>query len=143
MSEPELNRLSLTGLIEFGYDAWNRGDLEALLSICHPEVSYHTSGAFPGIEPVYEGKDGLRRWWADFREPWEQIKVIPERIVERGDGDGDDGIFSILVRFEGKGRQGIETTMAFINLTEIRDRLAYRFDSMYATDETLREHGLG
>ena len=137
MSEP-----TLVELIEFGYDAWNRGDLEALLSICHPEVSYHTSGVFPGLQDVYEGKDGLRQWWADFREPWEQIKVIPERIVERGDGDGIDGVFSILVRFEGRGRQGIETTMEFININEIRDRLAYRFDSTAVTDEALREHGL-
>jgi len=128
---------NLTELIEYGYGAWNAGDLEALLSICHPDVSYHTSGAFPGLQTVYEGKDGLRRWWVDFREPWEQIKVIPERIVERGDGH-----FAIRVRFEGTGRQGIETKMEFINLTEIRDGLAYRFDSMPPTDEALREHGL-
>jgi ketosteroid isomerase-like protein len=132
-----MSELTLVELIEFGYDAWNRGDLEALLSICHPEVSYRTSGAFPGLQAVYEGKDGLRQWWADFREPWEQIKVIPERIVEHGDGH-----FSILVRFEGTGRQGIETTMHFINLTEIRDRLAYRFDSLSVTEEAIREHGL-
>lgn len=128
---------SLTELIEYGYNAWNEDDLEALLSICHPEVSYHTSGAFPGMQDVYEGKDGLRRWWQDFHEPWKQIKVIPEQIIERGDGH-----FSALVRFEGRGRQGIETKMEFINLVEIRDRLAYRFDSMSPTDEALREHGL-
>lgn len=135
--EPSLRKLSLTELIEYGYDAWNAGDLDALLSICHPEVSYHTSGAFPGLQTVYEGKDGLRRWWVDFRDPWQKIKVIPERISDRG-----DGVFSILVRFEGRGRQGIETKMEFINLVEIRDRLAYRFDSMPLTQEALREYGL-
>ena len=52
------------------------------------------------------------------------------------------GLYSVLVRFEGTGRQGIETTMEFINLVEIRDRLAYRFDSMSPTEEAMREHGL-
>ena len=45
-------------------------------------------------------------------------------------------------RFEGNGRQGIETTMHFINTTEIRDGLAYRFDSQAPTEEVLRELGL-
>jgi ketosteroid isomerase-like protein len=128
---------SLTELIEYGYNAWNVDDLEALLSICHPEVSYHTSGVFPGLQVLYEGRDGIRRWWTDFREPWEKIKVIPERISDRG-----DGLYSVLVRFEGTGRQGIETTMEFINVVEIRDGLAYRFDSMSPTEEAMREHGL-
>ena len=44
--------------------------------------------------------------------------MIPERIVDNGDG------MAILIRFEGTGRQGIETTMQFINTIEIRDGLA-------------------
>ena len=69
--------------------------------------------------------------------PGAQIKVIPERIVERPGG------VTVLVRFEGTGRQGIETTMQFINTIEIRDGLAYRFDSQPPTEEAMRELGLG
>ena len=122
--------------VEYGYACWNEGDLEGLLSICDPEVEYHTSGAFPGIAPVYAGEEGIRQWWADFREPWSEIKVIPEKVVERPGG------VNVLVRFEGTGRQGIETTMHFINTTEIRDGLAYRFESQPASNEALRELGL-
>jgi SnoaL-like protein len=82
------------------------------------------------------GKEGLRRWWATFREPWSELRVIPEKIVERPGG------VNVLVRFEGTGRQGIETTMRFINTTEIRDGLACRFDSQSPTEEALRELGL-
>jgi ketosteroid isomerase-like protein len=122
-----------TELAERGYRAWNEDDLEALLAICHPEVEYHSSGVFPGLQSVYEGEAGIRRWWADFHEPWEQINVIPERIAERPDG------VAVLVRFEGSGRQGIETTMQFINTIEIRDGLAYRFRAQPPTDEAIRE----
>jgi ketosteroid isomerase-like protein len=126
-----------TELAEIGYRAWNEDDLEALLAICHPEVEYRTSGVFPGLRSVYEGEDGIRRWWADFHEPWSQIKVIPERIAERPDG------VAVLIRFEGTGRQGIETTMKFINTIEIRENLAYRFDSQPPTEAAIRELGLG
>jgi ketosteroid isomerase-like protein len=123
-------------LIEHGYRAWNEDDLEAMVAVCHPEVTYHTSGVFPGLQSVYEGRAGIRRWWADFHEPWSQINAVPERIVENGNE------MAILIRFEGKGRQGIETTMHFINTIEIRDGLAYRFDSEPPTEERLRELGL-
>jgi ketosteroid isomerase-like protein len=123
-------------LTERGYRAWNEDDLDGLLDICHPEVEYYTSGVFPGLQKVYEGKEGIRRWWADFHEPWLQIKVIPERIVDTPDG------VAILVRFEGKGRQGIQTTMTFINTIEVRDGLALRFDSQRPTEEALAELGL-
>jgi ketosteroid isomerase-like protein len=125
-----------TELAEIGYRAWNEDDLEALLAICHPEVQYRTSGVFPGLQSVYEGEAGIRRWWADFHEPWSQIKVIPERISERPGG------VAVLIRFEGIGRQGIETTMKFINTIEIRENLAYRFDSQPPTEVAIRELGL-
>jgi ketosteroid isomerase-like protein len=125
-----------TELAERGYGAWNEDDVEALLAICHPDVEYHTSGVFPGLEPVYRGKEGMRRWWDAFHEPWKEIKVIPARIAERPDG------VAVLLRFEGTGRQGIETTMQFINTIEIREGLAQRFDSQPVTDEAIRNLGL-
>ena len=62
--------------------------------------------------------------------------MVPERIAET-----DEGV-AVLIRFEGTGRQGIETEMLFINTIEVRDGLALRFDSQPPTDEALRELGL-
>lgn len=126
-----------TELAERGYRAWNEDDLEALLAICHPEVEYHTSGVFPGLQPVYRGADGMRVWWETFHEPWREIKVIPERIAERPQG------VAVLIRFEGTGRQGIETTMHFINTMEFRNGLIHRLDAQPASQEAIRALGLG
>jgi ketosteroid isomerase-like protein len=120
-------------LVERGYAAWNDDDLEGLLALCHPEVRYHTSGVFPGMEPVYEGEQGIREWWRVFHEPWKRIRVIPERIVNRGDE------VAVLLRFEGTGREGIETSMRFINTIEIRDGMAYRFGARPYSEEAVRE----
>ena len=127
---------SPTEIAERGYRAWNDDDIEAMVALCHPECEYHSSGVFPGMEPVYHGRAGIRRWWATFHEPWEEIKVIPERIAERGGG------VAVLIRFEGLGRQGIEATMHFINTMEFRDDLIYRMGSQPASDEATRELGL-
>jgi ketosteroid isomerase-like protein len=125
-----------TEIAERGYRAWNEDDLEALVGICHPECEYHSSGVFPGMEPVYRGREGIRRWWETFHDPWREIKVIPQRIAERPDG------VDVLIRFEGLGRHGIETTMEFINTMQFRDGLIYRMGAQTASEEALRELGL-
>jgi ketosteroid isomerase-like protein len=125
-----------TEIAERGYRAWNENDLEGLLAVTHPEAEYRPSGVFPGMEAVYRGEEGIRRWWDTFHEPWREIKVIPERIAERPDG------VAVLIRFEGTGRQGIEATMHFINTLEVRNGLLYRLGAQPASDEAIRELGL-
>ena len=127
---------SPTEIAERGYRAWNEDDLEGMLAITHPEAEYRPSGVFPGMDPVYRGEDGIRQWWETFHEPWKQIKVIPERIAERPGG------VDVLIRFEGVGRDGIETKMSFINKIEVRDGLLYSLVGQPAADEAIRELGL-
>lgn len=89
------------------------------------------------MEPVYEGKEGFRRFWRSFREPWREIKIILEEIVEY-----EEDAVAILLRFEGTGRDGIETSMRFINTIELRDGQAYRFEALAWSPEAARELGL-
>jgi ketosteroid isomerase-like protein len=128
--------LSHTELAERVYGGWNEDDLEILLALTHPEAEFTPSGVFPGLQSSYRGKEAIRRWWDTFHEPWSEIKVIPERIVERPDG------MDVLIRFEGIGRDGIETTMKFINKIEVRDGLIYRLVGQPANDRAIRELGL-
>jgi ketosteroid isomerase-like protein len=128
--------LSHTELAERAYAGWNDNDLEGLLALTHPEAEFVPSGVFPGLQSAYRGKEAIRRWWDTFHEPWREIKVIPERIAERPDG------VDVLIRFEGIGRDGIETTMTFINTVEVRDGLIYRLVGHPADDQAVRELGL-
>jgi ketosteroid isomerase-like protein len=128
--------LSHTELAERAYGLWNDDDLDSLLALTHPDAEFTPSGVFPGLQSGYRGKEAIRRWWDTFHEPWREIKVIPERIAERPDG------VDVLIRFEGVGRDGIETTMTFINTIEIRDGLIYRLVGQAASDEAIRELGL-
>ena len=124
-------------VVERCYEIWNEDDLDAFLAITHPEAEYTPSGVFPGMEPLYTGRDGIRRWWQAFHEPWSELKVIPERMAVRGEE------VAVLVRFEGVGRDGIETTMDFINRLEVRDGYLFRLIGQPADETAVRELGLG
>ena len=66
--------------------AWNRGDLEAWLDLAADE--WHTTGTFPGIEPVYRGREGMRAIWEYLRAPWESaasIQIDVDRVEDLGD----------------------------------------------------------
>jgi ketosteroid isomerase-like protein len=128
--------LSPTEVVERCYEIWNEDDVEAFLAITHPEAEYTPSGVFPGMEHFYEGREGIRQWWQTFHEPWSALRVIPQRIVARGNE------VAALVRFEGVGRDGIETTMDFINRLEVRDGYLYRLIGQPADEEAIRELGL-
>jgi ketosteroid isomerase-like protein len=110
-------------LVRQGYEAWNRGDLEWQLKHVSPDFEFRAAGAplFPDTEAVYRGRDGWRQFWEAFREPWETLRIEVERI----EPIGDDRVLA-LIRFHGRGRDGIEMTLKFANLLTLRDGIVSR-----------------
>ena len=71
------------GNIEVGrelIDAVNRRDLDAFLTLLRPDVEWDDREAWPGIQGVYTGPDGVRDWWERFLEVWESVSVEIEEI---------------------------------------------------------------
>jgi ketosteroid isomerase-like protein len=56
-------------------EAFNRGDMEALLAVTHPDFEFRTSGVFPDLEPIYKGHAGFKRFYDDFTGPWKSFSV--------------------------------------------------------------------
>jgi ketosteroid isomerase-like protein len=108
-------------LVREGYEAWNRGDLEWLLDHITPGYEFQTAQLLPDTEAVYRGRDGLRQFWKTFREPWETLLIEVERI----EPIGDDQVLALL-RFHGRGRDGIEVTLKYANLLTIENGIASR-----------------
>jgi ketosteroid isomerase-like protein len=88
--------------IRAGLGAWSNGDLEGALENMAPEIEFHSSGLFPGVESVYRGHEGFRRFWRDFRETWERISFEIDHLIE-----GDPHQYAVVGRFEALGRNGI------------------------------------
>lgn len=105
-------------LVRHAYDeAWNTGDLEALVALADEDIVLTTTGAFPDIQPQYRGHDGIRRFWADVRDPWEELSIEVVSVTERGDE------ILTLLRFRARGREGMSVDMKFGQVGKLRDGL--------------------
>ena len=97
---------------------------------------WEPAGVFPGLGHRYLGREGMRRFWADFKEPWERIEIEIEELrqIEQG---------SVLcrLRFRARGREGIEVEQPFTNHLLVRDGMLKHFQGYTDWDEALAELG--
>ena len=124
-------------LVRQSYEAWNRGDLEWQLDRITPDYEFRTAHMFPDTEDVYRGKEGLRRFWNTFREPWETLLIEVERV----EPVGDDQVLALFT-FHGRGRDGLEVTLKIGNLLTLENGLASRNVSFGDWQEALGAAGL-
>jgi ketosteroid isomerase-like protein len=120
-----------------GYAAWNSGDLETMLQFVHPDLSWVTSGVFPGIRPTYSGQAGFREFWADFVEPWKTLQIEIEELHQL-----DEASLLMRVRFHAVGRDGIEADLPITNHLVMRDQKLYRFKAYAEWEQALDDLGI-
>lgn len=125
-------------LVRQGYEAWNRGDVDAWLELLDPEIEFRTAQLFSDTDAVYRGHEGMKKFWHTFREPWETVLIKVERI----ESIGEDRVLA-LFRFLGRGRgSGAEVTVQYANLFTIEDGVASRCVGFSDWGEALAAAGL-
>jgi ketosteroid isomerase-like protein len=117
------------------YEAWNRSDMDAMLGVFHPDFAFMTSGVFPGLDPVYVGHDGFRRFWHDFQDTWEANFISVHELRDCGH------CVLALVTFEARGRDGLEARRDSGGIWTFRDGLAARVDNRGNWKEALEAVG--
>ena len=70
---------------------------------------------FRGLEKTYEGHDGIRRYWSDLRDPWEEITMSAIEL------HGDNDTIVTVFEFQGRGRDGIEVRRELGNVLRFRE----------------------
>src|SRR5512139_1773239 len=70
-------------IVRRGYDAYNRGDLEAFVDLFAPDATVHPLTY--GTERVRHGPDEILEFLAQVREPLESNETVAEKLVEGGD----------------------------------------------------------
>jgi ketosteroid isomerase-like protein len=117
-------------LLRTGYEAWNRDDCDAWLELLDPEIEIRTSGVFPDLSSVYQGRAGALRFWQRFREAWSVFRIEVEEMEERGD------TVAAAIRFRATGiDSGVEVDMRFGHAIRVRDGLAIEFVTRRAFEE--------
>ena len=84
------------------HERLNGGDIEGVVELCEP--AFHIDMSERVFNPeTYEGHDGIRRFYADVRDIWEQYRWTPEELL-----DARPHVVA-LVRAQGRGRgSGLE-----------------------------------
>jgi ketosteroid isomerase-like protein len=66
------------------YEARNRGDIDAVLAECDPDVTWHPHLATLGGHPI-QGHDEVRAYMVSLRDDWQTFRHEPEEFFDAGD----------------------------------------------------------
>jgi ketosteroid isomerase-like protein len=81
------------------YDCFRRRDNETPFSIYAEDVVWDARGAqIPGLGHIYHGHEGVRTFWRQWLEAWDEIEFETDEPVEL-----DDGRVQVLVRQRNRG----------------------------------------
>jgi ketosteroid isomerase-like protein len=124
--------LSPEAILRDIYAAWNRDDFESVRPWLHPDVDWHSSGHFPGLDPVRSGPDEVGKWWSALREPFdewtidvEEIRAVGERIVA-------------FVCFHAVGKEsGVRVNLPFSHVWEFEGEVVRRYWAFASADDAL------
>ena len=115
-------------LVEEGFAAYNRGDLDALTAICDPEVEFKTL-----LLGTHSGRDAIRVLYEENRRTLAGYRLDPEEIVDLG----PDQVLAV-VRLGGAGpvsNIALRDPMAF--LITIKDGQVRRQQTFRNKEEAL------
>jgi ketosteroid isomerase-like protein len=107
---PEANVESATRLVE----AFNRGDVEAVLAELHPEIEFIPRRA--PITGAYHGHSGVRQFFADNQESFDVFQVENEETYDLG--DRVLGIGKLRIRGKGSGVDVTAVTGVILTFSE-------------------------
>jgi ketosteroid isomerase-like protein len=119
--------------LQRGIRRWNAGHLERALEVVAEDVLWYPGDVFPDNDELYEGKQGVRDFFASFQEPWEWIRVdyLEEEEI------GDD--FVMRARFRARSHEGVDVDFEIGQRWKMRDGLLVEFHGYPTYEEALRE----
>ena len=73
-------------VVKATFAAFAARDLEAVLALAHPEIELTAvTGEHAGRTEPYRGHDGMREYFRDVAEVWEELNLTPREFRESGD----------------------------------------------------------
>jgi ketosteroid isomerase-like protein len=118
------------------YERWGRGDFGASVELFDPLVLFFVGEGFPDAG-TYLGLDRVAEYTRAFLEPWSEITIEAEEIVEAGDS------VLVTVRQRGVGREsGATTEFRYFHVWSFRGGRVIRLDNLRDRAEALEAAGL-
>jgi ketosteroid isomerase-like protein len=119
------------------YEVANAGDkLDANFEVLAPDVEFHVSGAFPDLDQVYRGHEGVAKLNEALNEPWVTLSLDPDRFIDAGSQ------VLVLSEFHARGRDGLEMRLHLANLWTVQDGQIVRMEAFADQESALAAVGL-
>jgi ketosteroid isomerase-like protein len=126
-------------VVRLGWDAWIRGDVDALFEVFHPAVEWDTTN-FEGWpeDDVYRGHDGLRRFFEEWLASWDRYEAGVDEYI-----DGGGARVLVLCWQRGFGSDShVPVHMDYAQLCTLQDGLIRRMAVYSDRSEALEAVGL-
>ena len=118
-----------------GYAALNRGDLSVVLELLDPDIQWREPAPSPEAG-THRGRDGFQRFLSGWLESFEDFRVEPERVVQRGDQ------LVVVVRQSGTGRSsGLRVDARLAHVWTVADGKAVRWEAVGDPEAALADGG--
>ncbi len=118
------------------YEARNRGDVNAVLAECDPEVEWQPHLASLGGEPI-RGHDEVRAYMASLREDWEHFRHEPKQFFDAG-----DRVVAFLHTYARGRGSGVEVEVPVAHVLTFQRGKCLGYVSYHDRTEALRVAGL-
>jgi uncharacterized protein len=119
------------------YERWSEGDFRAAAEFFDRHVLLVMGREFPEAG-LYLGVERVAEYTRDFLEPWAQITIEAEEIVEAG----DSVVVAVIQRGVG-GASGAPTEFSYFHVWSWRGHKVIRIDTFRGRVEAFEAAGLG
>jgi len=110
--------------LQRGYEALNRGDLTLVLELLDPELEWHEPGDSPEAG-THHGRDSFERFFRSWIDSFDEFRVEPEQVVQRGND------LVAVVRQSGRGRaSGVEIEIRLAHVWTVEGGRAVRWEAI-------------
>jgi len=125
-------------LVLAGIEAYAKGDLDATLALCAPDVEvFPDRTVFPEAEPL-RSRDAYRRWLEEVASAWVRVEVEVREVFALPDG-------RVVLREDwgGLGRSsGLRTSSSVTGIFTLRSGLVTRVEWHFDHAESVKAVGL-
>jgi ketosteroid isomerase-like protein len=120
-------------------ESFGAGDLDFPFAHYHPDIVWENFSPAPaGMEDVYEGHGGVRRFWRQWLASWERVEFEQQRYIDAGEN------VVVFQRMHARGRtSGLETEFTdYAQLWTIRHGKVVRMKFYADREEALAAAGV-
>jgi ketosteroid isomerase-like protein len=118
------------------YEARNRGDIDAVLAECSPDVTWQPHLARLGTNPI-RGHEEVRAYMASLRDEWQSFRHEPEEFFDAG-----DKVVAFLHTYARGRGSGVDVEVPVAHVLRFEDGKCLGYVSYHDREEAMRVAGL-